>query len=79
MIPFDTTGIDFAMTALFVVIFTEQWLTNTNHVSALVGLGASAVCLVIFEADNFIIPAMIAIALLLMVLRPWIGRGEGKR
>ena len=79
VIPFDTTGIDFAMTALFVVIFTEQWLSNTNHVSALVGLGASVVCLMISGADNFIIPAMIAIALLLMLLRPWIGGGEGEQ
>ena len=78
VIPFDTTGIDFAMTALFVVIFTEQWLSNANHVSALVGLGASVVCLAIFGPDNFIIPAMVAIALLLMLLRPWIGGGEAE-
>ena len=69
VLPFDTTGIDFAMTALFVVIFTEQWLTRKNHLSAIIGLGVSAVCLVLFGPDNFLIPAMAGIALLLTVLR----------
>lgn len=61
VVPIDFTGVDFAMTALFLVIVTEQWLTNKNHLPALVGIGASVVCLVLFGADNFIIPAMIVI------------------
>lgn len=69
VLPFDTTGIDFAMTALFVVIFTEQWLTRKNHLSAIIGVGVSAACLVLFGPDNFLIPAMVGIALLLTVLR----------
>ena len=69
VLPFDTTGIDFAMTALFVVIFTEQWLTRKNHLSAIIGVGVSAVCLFLFGPDNFLIPAMVGIALLLTVLR----------
>ena len=44
-ITFDTTGIDFAMTALFVVIFTEQWLSTKEHLPALTGLGTSLICL----------------------------------
>ena len=69
VLPFDTTGVDFAMTALFVVIFTEQWLTHKNHLPALIGVGVSLLCLVLFGPDNFIIPAMAGIALLLMLLR----------
>ncbi len=69
VLPFDTTGVDFAMTALFVVIFTDQWLTRKNHLPALVGVGVSVVCLLLFGPDRFIIPAMVGIALLLMLLR----------
>ncbi len=69
VIPFDTTGVDFAMTALFVVIFTEQWLTHKNHLPALIGLGVSFICLLLFGPDSFIIPSMVAIALLLTLLR----------
>lgn len=49
------------MTALFVVIFIEQWMKEEKHISSLVGLGASIVCLIVFGGNNFIIPAMIAI------------------
>ena len=61
------------MTALFVVIFTDQWLTRKNHLPALVGVGVSAACLLLFGPDNFIIPAMAGIAVALMLLR---GRTE---
>ena len=70
LIPFDTTGIDFAMTALFVVIVTEQWLTSKRHLPALVGGGVSLACLLLFGADAFLIPAMVGIAASLMLLRP---------
>ena len=70
IIPFDTTGIDFAMTALFVVIVTEQWLTAKNHLPAIVGGGISLLCLLLFGPDAFLIPAMIGIAAALMLLRP---------
>jgi len=69
VIPFDTTGVDFSMTALFVVIFTDQWLSRKNHIPALIGLGVSVLCLVLFGPGNFIIPSMIGIAFLLMALR----------
>ena len=66
MIPFDTTGIDFAMTALFVVIFVEQWLTSKNHIPALTGLCAGLVCLLLFGSENFILPTMICIMVILL-------------
>ncbi len=62
-------GIDFSMTALFTVIFVEQWLSTKNHAVALIGMGVSAGCLLLFGADRFIIPAMVLIAVLLMVFR----------
>ena len=76
VVPIDFTGVDFAMTALFLVIVTEQWLTNKNHLPALVGIGASVVCLVLFGADNFIIPAMIVITLALSLLRRYMPAEE---
>ena len=76
-IPFNTTGIDFAMTALFVVIFIEQWLTSRQHLPALIGLAASLVCLLTFGPGNFIIPSMIAImAVLALFRRPLESSGE---
>lgn len=61
LIHFDTKGLDFVMTAMFVVIFMEQWMKEKQHKSALIGLGVSLACLILFGADNFIIPAMSAI------------------
>lgn len=66
LIPFDSTGVDFAMTALFLVIMTEQWMSSKNHLPALAGLGSAVVCRLIFGASNFILPSMICILLLLL-------------
>ena len=69
LIQFNTEGLDFVMTAMFVVIFLEQWLKDKDHTSALVGLAVSAACLVFFGPDDFIIPAMLAILGVLTLLR----------
>jgi len=69
LLTFDTYGIDFVMTAFFVVIFIDQWRTQKNHSPALIGLGAAAVSLLVFGADNFIIPAMILIIACLTIFR----------
>ena len=61
VVHFDTTGIDFVMTALFVVMFLNQWEGAKDHRPALVGLICSAVCLLIFGSSNFIVPSMIFI------------------
>lgn len=63
IIHFDTTGIEFVMTALFVVMFIEQWEESGNHRSALTGLVCSLLCLLLFGSENFIIPAMALIIL----------------
>ena len=75
-IHFDTEGLDFVMTAMFVVIFMEQWLKDKQHISALLGLGISVLCLLIFGADNFIIPSMAAMLLMLTGMRKPIEQRE---
>lgn len=67
--PFSTEGIDFSLTALFLTVFLEQWLTTRNHLAALIGVFASVLCLLIFGSDKFLIPAMILIAFCLILLR----------
>jgi 4-azaleucine resistance transporter AzlC len=69
LIHFNTDGISFVMTSMFVVIFMEQWLKEKHHVSAYIGLGAAALCLLIFGADSFMIPTMIIIIVLLAAFR----------
>lgn len=58
---FDSTGIDFSMTALFTTVFIQQWLDAKNHIPAILGLGATLLCRIIFGNDIFLIPAMIII------------------
>ena len=69
VLKFDSSGIDFALTALFVSICVEQWRNSESHIPALTGLIASVLCLVIFGADNFLMPAMGVITLMLFMLR----------
>lgn len=69
LITFNTAGIEFSMTALFLVVFVDQWRSVKNHTSALVGVGISVICLLIFGADRFLIPTMIAITVILTFLR----------
>ena len=70
IIPFDTTGIDFSMTALFVTVFVEQWTSTKEHRPALLGVGATVLCLVLFGQEIFLIPSMAVITLMLAALRP---------
>ena len=59
VIHYDTTGIEFVMTALFVVMFLNQWEEKgADHKAALTGVGASLLCLLVFGGQNFILPAM---------------------
>ena len=69
LVPLNYEGIEFVLTALFVTIFVEQWLSTKNHRPACIGLAATAGCLLIFGKDVFLIPSMIVIALLLTILR----------
>lgn len=71
VMPFTAEGVDFAMTALFVVIMVEQWMEKKNRASILTGLGCGGLCLLIFGADNFILPTMVCIMVILLA-------GKGK-
>lgn len=66
---FNSAGIDFSMTALFIVIFVEQWEKANNHAPALVGILCTVLCRLIFGSSNFLIPSMIAITAILMLMR----------
>ena len=69
LLPLNFEGIEFVLTALFVTIFVEQWLSAKNHFPALTGLAATAVCLLIFGRDVFLIPSMCLIAAILIMAR----------
>ena len=69
LISFDTEGLDFVMTAMFVVIFLEQWLKEKSHYTAVAGIAVSVVCLLLFGPDSFMIPTMTCILCLLTIFR----------
>lgn len=69
VISFDTKGIDFVMTALFVVMFINQWEETQNHLSAIIGLICPFICLIIFGSQNFMLPSMALIILCFLLLK----------
>ncbi len=68
-LPISFEGVEFVLTALFVTMFVEQWLSNVNHRPAVIGVASTALCLLIFGRELFLIPSMVAIALLLTISR----------
>lgn len=74
----ELPGLDFVMTALLVVIFLDNWLKEKNHASSLIGIGAAAVCLLIFGSESFIIPSMAVIILALTIFRKRIEKAGGR-
>ena len=76
VLPFSTEGVDFVMTAMFTVIFLNQWEKDKQHYSALIGLAAPLVCLVIFGSGSFLLPSMVCILVLLLALRKPIEKAE---
>ncbi len=74
---FNTEGVDFVLTALFVTIFVEQWLTTKNHIPSIIGVVSTVICLIIFGSEMFLIPSMILITLSLTLLKKFINeKGE---
>ena len=69
VVKFNSEGIDFALTALFLTVFIEQWMTTKNHAPAVIGVVVSVVCLVLFGSESFLIPTMLVISLLLCLYR----------
>ncbi len=77
VLPFDTTGIEFSMTALFVTVFVDQWRGTREHRPALLGVGLTLACLLLFGRELFLIPSMALITLALDLLRPALEGKEG--
>ncbi len=69
LIPFNSAGIEFSMTALFVAIVVEQWLTTKDHLPAIIGAVCAVICLAVLGPEHFLIPSMLAIVLILIVIR----------
>ena len=76
-LPFSSEGVEFAMTALFIVMFVELWCHRNNRLPELIGLCASVVCLIMFGADNFVLPTMLLIIAVIMLGKKRIGKEEG--
>lgn len=77
MLTFNTEGLDFVMTAMFVVIFLEQWLKEKKHYTAFIGVASSIVCRLCFGADSFLVPTMICIVALLTAFKKPIEKAGG--
>lgn len=76
ILAFDTSGIDFAMTALFVVIFVEQWISAKSHVPAVTGLICGSISLAVLGPSRFLLPALILTAALLIFWKQMTKREE---
>lgn len=79
LITFNTEGLSFVMTAMFVVIFLDGWLKEKQHISSVVGIAVSLLCLIIFGKDSFLIPTMVCIVVLLTVFRKPIEKRENRQ
>ena len=77
LLHFDTSGLDFVMTAMFVVIFLEQWLKEKKHYTAIIGLAGALLCRLAFGPDDFMIPTMVCILAGLTLFRKPIERAGG--
>ena len=72
VLPVQIEGISFAMTALFMVIFLDQWTREASHAVALAGFAASVAALAVFGADTFIVPALVLILVVAVAMRRWV-------
>lgn len=83
-LAFDYTGIDFSMTALFVVLFIEQWADagknsdrkGISHIPAIIGILSAVTFLLLLGPDSFLLPSLICTVLILLLLRNVIGRPD---
>lgn len=76
LFKFEIKGISFVMTAMFVVIFLDQWMKEKIHISAFIGIGASLICLLIFGPNSFMLPTMIVILAILAIFKKPFSRLE---
>lgn len=72
-LPFDSTGIDFSLTALFLTIFVDQWRSTKNHLFAVLGVVITVICRIVFGPSNFLIPSMIVLTAALLIVKNKVG------
>ncbi len=75
-LPINFKGVEFVLTALFVTMFVEQWISNKDHRPAIIGVASTALCLLVFGRDLFLIPSMALIALLLTISKKTARRAD---
>ena len=75
-LPVNFEGVEFVLTALFVTMLVEQWLSHKDHRPALIGIGSTAACLLVFGKEIFLIPTMALMAVLLTISRKTGRRAE---
>lgn len=78
-IPFDLTGIDFSMTALFVIIFIDLLTDIKSRLCGAIGVAVAVVCILLFGYEKFLLPALVITVVLLFVLRPVLERKEAAK
>lgn len=78
VLPINSEGIEFAMTALFVVIFVEQWMEKKNRIPEMIGVVLAVISLQIFGTSSFVLPAMLAIVSVLLVSKKKLDKEEGE-
>ena len=78
LIPFDTTGIDFALTALFIVILIEQMKGAESVLPAVIAAAASVLMIILFGSDSFLLPALMLTVTILVLLRPRLEKKEAE-
>ena len=76
LLPINFEGVEFVLTALFVTMFVEQWLSTSNHIPALIGVFAPVISLMLFGSEIFLIPAMVMSATLLIISKKTIGGAD---
>ena len=76
VIAFDSTGIEFAMTALFIVMFMELWYRRSNRPAELIGMLSAVLCLALFGASNFVLPTMVLMVAVILLGRKKLDRTE---
>ena len=76
VVAFDSTGIEFAMTALFIVMFMELWYRRSNRPAELIGMLSAVLCLALFGASNFVLPTMVLMVAVILLGRKKLDRTE---
>lgn len=76
IIPASLVGVEFSMTALFVVLFVEHWKNSNSHIPSIIGLASGIVSIIIFGTENFILQSLVVTSIILVLAEPFIAKRE---